>query len=255
MSITATIEKPPEVKELPKVSADVQSVLDAMATVQTERDTWVLADALVVAVPKGGDATFEPLCDLAAQFKVDGTGFKPQTLRLYRDTAKAWPAEERIPGVSFSAHREVQNAKELGTFAQKRKTLEQLVVTQGSPGKVTVSSIRRAVKAKGPMAQPGTATTAAPSAPQVNSTVQDLKGGGKQLIAGIPRGLSIDELKEIKTGLNAVLTHVEALISRAPREAAEKKMATSAPTDAEIKERTEKVVANVKGKGDMRGLR
>jgi hypothetical protein len=238
----------------PPMTKEVKAVIEAMRDVQTETDRWKLAEALLVAVPKGGDTAFGPIVDAAVMAKVDGTGYKTATLRLYRDTARQWPEADRIPGVSFTAHREVQNAKELGSMADKRKTLEGLAQTQGGPGKVTVASIRRAVALKA--GQTPAAQTPRGANPIVADTVNDLKDGGTKLIAAIPKGTSADDLDKIKKGLNAVLAHVEQLAVRAKREAAAAKAKASAPSDAEIHEQTKKVAAAAKKQvGDLRGLR
>src|SRR3954452_18562555 len=115
-------------------------VIEAMRSIQTEGDRWHLAEALRSQVPQGSTG-FEEILDEAASAGVAGA-LKVNTLRLYRDTANRWPATERVPNVSFSAHREAM----VLPIEDAAKLLETLSTANGAT-KVTVASVRKTIKA------------------------------------------------------------------------------------------------------------
>ena len=247
---------PTEVRQA-KVLA-MKEVIEAMRSIQTESDRWRLAEALFAEIPAGGGG-FSDIIDAATNAHVDG-GLTATTLRLYRDTASRWPSDKRVPNVSFSAHRE---AMVMPTIDEGAKLLEDLVKTQGGPGKVTVASVRKAIAVKqgkvsaapthGPVASPSTA-----------SALNDLKTGGKELIHAIASDTEGDDLDKLQAGLSKVIAHVEQLRARAARKAATAKAKATAPTDKQIagrvaaagqNARTRATTASKKGsQGDLRGL-
>lgn len=222
-------------------------VIDAMRSVHTESDRWVLSEALLKVVPNGTQG-FSEIIDQAAQQGIAG-GFTVNTLRFYRDTAKLWPANKRVKNVSFSAHREVER---LGTDIDgKVKLLEDLYKNPdpatGGPNNVTVAAVRRAVTLRtnpqaatsGPAqkgggsggsstpAAAGGGTTATASPKGQWEAIEDLKNGGKQMIAAVPQSTSESDLQKIGHGLNAVLSHVDQL--RAKKAAQNAKSRQSKP--------------------------
>jgi hypothetical protein len=240
----------------------MQNVIDAMGSLQTERDTWKLADALYVIVPKGGEGMFQPIVDAAVTMKVGfnnkGQAYTAKNLVQYRDVAKAWPAEKRVVGVSFTAHREVSESQAVaGGIEGKRKFLEnQVTVQAGQPGKVTTTVIRKAIQASKGVVPPAPPTTVPAPPKAVDNVLDDLRlNGGQKLIDAIPKGTSLEELDQLKKGLNAVLVHIDKLQSSYKRDQAAKKAAASAPSDEQIQERSEAIAVKAKGKGDFRGLR
>src|SRR5262252_625828 len=114
-------------------------VIDAMRSIQTEGDRWHLAESLVALIPTGASG-FDKIIDKATQEGVAGS-LSANTLRLYRDTASRWSEDQRVPNVSFSAHRE---AMVLPTIPQAAKMLNDLAKNVG-PSKVTVAAVRKAV--------------------------------------------------------------------------------------------------------------
>lgn len=82
---------------------------------------WTLADALATEVPvgrrgyrSGGNTDLERL---AAVLEAEGISMKATTLRNYRDTSARWPKENRIDGISFSAHRAANRAMKKNRWA------------------------------------------------------------------------------------------------------------------------------------------
>jgi hypothetical protein len=197
-------------------------IIEAMRSVQTESDRWRLAEILAKAVPDGTKG-FAEIID-AANAEGVGGGLSVNTLRLYRDTAKQWPADKRVPNVSFSAHREVQV---LPTTAAGVKVLTALVKAHGA-GNVTVAEVRKAVKIQRGIAPAEKAEGDAKAQPKaVLDILADLKAGSPALIAAIPARTQKDQLDQIHAGLVKALAHVEDLRGRAARAAAKKAAAPS----------------------------
>lgn len=73
------------------------------ASKHVSRSLWDLADALAEEVPAGSPLTsFEEAAEELVKF--DGEPYASNTLRLYRDTAVAWPRDARASRVSFRGH-------------------------------------------------------------------------------------------------------------------------------------------------------
>lgn len=67
---------------------------------------WSIGDALLEEIgprsrAKKQDVAFKQCAGWLAERNFD---YKPTTLRIFRDTAAAFPAESRVPGVSWKAH-------------------------------------------------------------------------------------------------------------------------------------------------------
>jgi hypothetical protein len=220
----------------------VKDTLEAMRSVETEADRWVLCDALVKLVPEG-ERGFDVLWDRAISDKIlpaKGGKLSKTTLKLYRNTGKLWPAKDRVPGVSFSGHREF----EIVDASKRAKMLKDLA----AQGPVTIKTIRAAAAAATGKNLPAPKVAAAPvMTGQVGDVLADLKAGGARLIKAITVQTSLEDLLELKRGLNKVLGHVEALESRknakpavrpTPQEAVAgvvKKVAARKPADAKRK--------------------
>jgi hypothetical protein len=234
-----------------KLAPNLAEVFDAMASINTESDRWHLAEALAKQIPSGasyGGVSFADILDAATKQGVAGK-LSTNTLRLYRDTASRWPADKRVAGVSFSAHREM---RDFGDVSAQAKALEALVKSEGGADKVTVASVRRAIKTHQGKAvnPPGAAISK-----KAIDVVEDLKKGAPELIGSIPVGTTRDELDKIHAGLNKALAYVEKLRARA----AQRKASATKPTPqkapaAPAAGTTKKVVPIAAGKGDLRGL-
>jgi hypothetical protein len=228
-------------------------VIEAMRSIQTEGDRWHLAEALRSQVPQGSTG-FEEILDEAASAGVAGA-LKVNTLRLYRDTANRWPATERVPNVSFSAHRE---AMVLESTKAAAKMLADLSKNLG-PHKVTVASVRKAIAIQRGNAVPAPAAKAAAStnpAPNEAGIIPDLMKSGRYLIGAItPKDFTADELDQIGNGLTKVLAHVDRLRAKEAQkaQAAAKRQATPKKAPAAARKRTPaKPKADVKG--DLRNI-
>jgi len=129
-----------------------QSV-DAIRNMSTENDKWVLGDALLIEVPMGASRTlFDGVRDAAVK-----EGLKPlktATLRMIRDTAHHWPPDQRIPGISFTAHRSANSAdpkyrqrilldlvKQYGEDAITKKMVFDEVISRGYSNRTTDTTI------------------------------------------------------------------------------------------------------------------
>ena len=229
----------------------LNDVVDAMRSVQTEADRWILAEALVELIPTG-EGGFQEVIDRATSEGLLGN-FTVNTLRLYRDTAKRWDKDKRVTDVSFSAHREAMSVK--GDITAAAKLLAAQVKTVGAPAKVTASSVRKAVRLANGKAPLATAKTAPTVGPQFD-LVADLKHGGKKLAAMIGPDTSVSDLDSLHAGLNKVIAHVEKLRGKAARKASAAKTAkqTVAAKPTASKATTAKRPAARKQAGDLRGL-
>lgn len=225
----------------------VDTVVDAMRSIVSESDRWHLAESLLATIPSGssnGVISFDSIVDAAAAEGVTGN-LKPNTLRLYRDTAARWPSDRRVPNVSFSAHRESMNHK--GGIDARVKLLELLAQSMGG-GNVTVAAVRRAVA----VANGKAPTTAKVKSSAVSSSLDvlaDLKAGGKTLIAAIEPSTTSADLDALHAGLTKVIAHVERLRAKAARKAKPAaKPSTTMPTAVPKSARARKAA------GDLRGL-
>lgn len=207
----------------PANALSTTEVIDAMRSIQSESDRWRLADALAAQVPAGSAvAEFKQIVDDAVEAGVGG-GLSVNTLRPYRDTANWWPVDKRLPNVSFSAHRE---AMRLEDVAAAVKMLDNLVKTFGA-GKVTVTSVRRAVAVANNRPLPSAKSDAGTVAKVDRTTAQvlaDIAAGAPQLISAIDGTVDLDRLH---AGLNKALAHVEKLRIKAAAKA--KRPAAKAP--------------------------
>ena len=232
-------------------SVDVIDVVDAMRSIVSESDRWHLAESLLATIPSGsssGAISFDSIVDAAAAEGVSGN-LKPNTLRLYRDTAARWPADRRVPNVSFSAHRESMNHS--GGIDARVKLLELLAQTLGG-GNVTVAAVRRAVAMANGKA-PATAKVKSSAVSSSLDVIADLKSGGKTLISAIEPSTTSADLDSLHAGLTKVIAHVERLRAKAARKAgaaskAAPKSSTTMPTAVPKSARARKAA------GDLRGL-
>lgn len=230
-------------------------VIEAMRSVQTESDRWRLAEALMAAIPSGGASDFAAIVDEAKDAGVLG-GLSQKTLQLYRDAAKRWPADKRVPNVSFSAHRETMALE--GDIAGRIKLLTTLVKSSGGADKVTVATVRKAVavaNGKTPKDAAAPADKAEVEATRTTAAVlADIMAGAPQLLSAINGHTTRDDLDKLHKGFAKALTHVERL--QAKQAAAAKRLATRKPAakaPAAKKAPARKPAAR-KPQGDLRGL-
>ena len=122
---------------------DYTETTEAMAGKRAGADNWRLSDSLAKAVPQGSSRYgFDSVRRAAESAGV--APYSVSALRQYRDLAVTWPEAERVPGVSFSAHRVA--ARVPGTLADRRDLLEDLAKRHGPAG-VTVGIVEDAVRA------------------------------------------------------------------------------------------------------------
>jgi hypothetical protein len=202
--------------------ASFDQVIDALKDVHDEASLWRLSDELVKIAPSG----VESVEKVVAEAKRRGIPTKSaNTLRLYRDVAIRFPAAERVPLVSFSAHRE---AIAVGDVKKARKVLEELARQHGPEG-VTVTTVKKAIG----VVSGKPAVKAAPGTPVHATTFADvavdLSRGGKKFIAELDNMLGVNNvtLDGLHAGLAAVLAAVEARRSKAAQKAARDKVAAA----------------------------
>lgn len=237
-------------------------VIEAMRSVQTEADQWRLAEALASAIPNGGASDFAAIVDEAKAAGVSG-GLSAKTLQLYRDAAKRWPADKRVANLSFSAHRETMALE--GDIASRVKLLTQLVKSSGGADKVTVQTVRQAVRVangKPPKDAPTPADKAEAEAQRTTAAVlADIMAGAPQLLSAINARTTRDDLDKLNKGFAKALAHVERLQAKqaaaakrltAPRKPAGAAKATAGKPVA--KKAPAKAPAARKPAGDLRGL-
>jgi hypothetical protein len=226
--------------------AATTDVIDAMRSLQSESDRWHLAESLAVLIPSG----LKGFADLKDQATAAGVGAKlsTTTLRLYRDTANRWPADKRVPNVSFSAHREAM----VLPIDQAVAVLEKLAANLGPAG-VSVTEVRRAVAAAQGKALPASRTrTATAGASPAFDVLADLESGAAKLIAAIDPAMDPARLDNIQAGLNKALVHVETLRTKKARKVAAPKV-PAAPAPAPAPAPTASPVP-VAATGDLRDL-
>jgi hypothetical protein len=247
-----TNERKPVATTTTTDAARLNGVLDAMQSVQSEDDRWHLAEALHTLI-KSGTNGFDKVLDAATAKGVSG-GLSATTLRLYRDTAARWPSAKRVPGVSFSAHREAMVMIAPDGSTQKAEKLLKDLAKNGAD-KVTVKQVRQAAaisSGKTARAQAGAGKTAAPKGFDV---LNDLENGAKQVLDSINSiGTDTARLDKVHAGVSKALARVEQLRAKAQRA----KKAT--PTKVSSTPPASKPVVNGKGKvaaskrGDLRDL-
>ena len=221
----------------------IDAVVAKMRDLHDESDRWRLAEELFRQIPTGV-AGFEQIIAKANEEGVTGK-LSVNTLRLYRDTASRWPSDQRVKGVTFTAHREAAN---VGDTAKASKLLTSLVKAHGASG-VSVTRVREAVRvAQNKPVRP--TTRGANSKAATFDVLADVKNGATQLIASIGSDTDADALDKLHAGLTKAIGHVERLRVKAARKAAPK----AAPV---AKQAAKKAAANGTGRkaGDMRGLR
>jgi len=225
-------------------TAQFDEVIDAMRSVQTEGDRWHLAESLAHLIPSGSSG-FGDIIDAATHEGVVGK-LSANTLRLYRDTAIHWPVDDRVPNVSFSAHREARRNVE--TTKEAAKMLQDLVKTVGT-SKVTVASVRKAVAIKAGKAQPAQKPATTQSATAVD-VLADFIAGAPKFIAAVKADTKSTDLDKLDAGLNKALAHVERLRQKAARKAQASKSSAPAKKAAPAAAKP----AAKKATGDLRGL-
>jgi hypothetical protein len=199
-------------------------VIEAMRSIHTESDRWRLAEALAARIPSG-DKGLDEIVDAAAAAGVLGNLSKT-TLRLYRDAANRWPAEKRVPNVSFSAHRE---AMVLDNISEAAKLLASLAKNSD---KVTVASVRRAVAVKrGTVPAEAAKANGSGKSPALD-VLADLQAGAPQIIAAIGAATTPAELDKLNAGLNKALAHVDRLRAKAAKAATKRAAGRPAPKAA-----------------------
>jgi hypothetical protein len=223
----------------------MDAVIDAMRELHDEHDRWYLSEVLFEQIP-AGLAGFSQILDKAKTEGVAGS-LSVNTLRLYRDTASRWPADKRVKGITFSAHREAMN---LGDVTAANKMLRDLA-RQGGTGNVTVKRVREAVAVaqNKPVRQPSTTANAKTKALDV---LNDLEAGAPLLIAAIGPATDDAALDKLHQGLTKAIAHVERLRAKAARKAAAAKK--PAPATAKATAAKKAASSTKKGAGDLRGL-
>jgi hypothetical protein len=240
----SVVETPPTpAKALSATSVD--AVLERMRDLHDEADRWKLADELLRQIPSGG-AGFAEIIAKASEQGVAGN-LKEKSLQLYRDTATHWPTDQRVKGVTFTAHRE---AKVVGDTKTAHKLLTSLVKQHGVEN-VSVTRVRDAVRtAKGAPARRSSSRGSANKVPAFD-VLADVKDGASQLIASIGSDTDADSLDKLHAGLTKAIGHVERLRVKAARKASAANKA-SAPV---AKQAAKKATSDGRKAGDMRGLR
>jgi hypothetical protein len=238
------------------VEAAFDTVCAAIRDVHDEASLWRLSDELVVIAPSGVKSVEAVVAQAEAR---DIPTKSVNTLRLYRDVAIRFPVNERVSGVSFSAHRE---SLALPTLAESVQVLNDLKAKHGAAG-VTVTTVKSAVQA-------ATGKVAAPKAsvkPQsaLADVARDLSSGGKVFVSELDTLITLNgvTLDGLHAGLTKVLTAVEGKRSKAAAKAARAKAAPVKPvTPAKAGARTGKVRSSGKAPvkagaskaGDLRDL-
>ena len=222
-------------------SFSIDAVVNKMRDLHDENDRWQLAEELFRQIPTG-TAGFEQIIAKANEEGVAGK-LTVSTLRQYRDAVSRWPSDQRVKGVTFTAHREAAN---LGDTAKASKLLTGLVKAHGANG-VTVTRVREAVRVA--QNKPVRPTTRGANKAPAFDALADLKDGAKKLIASIGSDTDADALDKLHAGLTKAIGHVERLRVKAARKAA--------PKAAPVAKQAAKAAANGTGRkaGDMRGLR
>lgn len=104
MTTTTTTTTPAGTTPATTTPAPYAGSVDAVRAAREGSDLWQIADALLAEVGQG---------EAREKFRAvvracEENGVRPYSvsaLRQYRDVAARWPVSDRIPGVSFSAHR------------------------------------------------------------------------------------------------------------------------------------------------------
>lgn len=220
----------------PSTSTDPASpfapCIDAMRDISSEQAKWDLGDAIVAAIPDGSaDSMWAELAQQADDAGVRGR-MSGHTLRTYRDTASRWDKVDRIPGVSYSAHREVAHIKEPQRTQILRDAIADPQGANGQPARVTVRAVRARVAGATSGKKAGPVTTATRTPAVIITADLATNNGGilAQEIASQAKADTVD-LDALKAGIESVLTAVEKHIATRNTKAA-KKSAPAAPAPA-----------------------
>jgi hypothetical protein len=199
-----------------KVDKAFDTVCDAIRDVHDEASLWRLSDELVRVAPSGVEAVERVVAEAVAR----GIPTKSaNTLRLYRDVAIRFPAADRVPLVSFSAHRE---AISIGDVKQARQILLDLAKQHGAAG-VTVTTVKKAIgAATGVVSAPSSSGSASAKSTSWATVAVDLStNGGAGFLAELDGMLGVSgvTLDGLHAGLKAVLADVESRRAKAARKA------------------------------------
>lgn len=168
---------------------------------QRNRNEWDIADALLAEVTPskrgirtGQKGTWEDLSDALAE---NGIDYSVSTLRQYRDTAAAWAPDDRIDGVSFTAHRYAKKASDPAAVIERIKTLK---------GRVTTEDVKAAVATP---AQTKTARykDAAKDARKLIDLLAAVDARFVKNLAGNAQGIAL--LEDIKKGMGSATPAIQ----------------------------------------------
>lgn len=163
--------------------------VDAIRGLRDGADRWTLADSLLDEVGQyDSRQKFE-----SVRVAAESAGVEPlsvSALRQYRDVAVHWPPADRIPGVSFSAHRAAVPADDPAGL------LGDLVDAHG-PNGVTVKKVKSAVAVTSGQTAPKSGTGA-------SADVKSAKSA--QLIGELARRERADVVAELSA--DSTVSHV-----------------------------------------------
>lgn len=156
------------------------------------RNEWDVADALLVEVSpsrvgvrNSSKGTWEQLAQVLAD---EGIEYSVSTLRQYRDAAAKWAPDNRVEGVSFTAHRYASKASDPVAVITNIKKLK---------GKVTTADVKAAVASPQSKSQKQKAATQIVRA--ARKALVELKRPEAKAAAATNTGLS--ELEDLLTEL------------------------------------------------------
>lgn len=112
---------------------------------RADRASFALGDLALEVAPRGGGEAGSGSDDRLAAF-ADAIGTEYWRLFRHRDVAAAWPPAARIPGLSWSAHRELIGAVRVEGADAVRALVEEVAREHGD--RVTVTALRERVTAE-----------------------------------------------------------------------------------------------------------
>ena len=188
--------------------------------VEREHSHWDIGDALVAEITSSTDWD-----DLAQAVTARGLEYKISTLRAYHRVAKAFPQDERVPGVSFAAH---QAALTAGDAHDARVAIDRAKANSGAATRATVLAEVRVMKGRTQTAISGAV-----------SAWGDLRRGVERLLATDPAEIESlivmdDKYAAQAAALSQDLAKVAMLISDAAREA-ERRVARHRAKQAQVR--------------------
>jgi hypothetical protein len=226
------------------------SSVDAIRGLRDGADRWTLADALLADIgPFDSRDKFN-----AVRAEAETAGVDPlsvSALRQYRDTAHHWPPADRVPGVSFSAHRAALPADDpkglLGDLADKY-----------GPNGVTVKRVNESVAIlAGQNPTPAGTTGPAPldiDAVPMTDLALALIGRAKAeraaFVAKDPGG----QLARVRDGLADLVADIDAAGAKSARKSAAWSDPDPAPKPKPTTKPTPKPKPTGPKPGDIRGL-